>query len=212
MKKFTLLSFLLILQTALFAQKDFCDGWEEGYQKGMASLEQTIFIVPICPIVINSDNYDNGYTAGFEKATGQKVAALATSEQQKASFCTGWEKGYSNAMNEAKRTSFIVPICPIAPTNEDNYEAGYIKGYQKAQDASIKTLIPTQTEGDYCEGWERGYQTGLQLWAEENNQRKPLKITPICPIPSIRKDSYSDAFARGQARALKDMELSLIHI
>ncbi|MGH1335112.1 MAG: hypothetical protein ACRBFS_03220 [Aureispira sp.] len=209
MKRCILFFFLFTLQSALFAQKGFCDGWKVGYEQGKASLEQTIFIVPICPIVVNGDNYDNGYAAGFEKATGQKITALATPTPQKASFCEGWKKGYANAMNATKRSTFITPICPIAPINEDNYDAGYIKGYTKAkkeQGMPVEDLVPTKTEGGYCDGWERGYQTGLQLWAEENNKRKPLRITPICPIAPIQKDRYADAFARGKARAFKDMK------
>lgn len=204
-----LLSLLLLISQALVAQKPFCKGWKEGYTAGKQSLNQRSFITPICPITIHDDSYENGYAAGFEKATGNKAAALPTAPSAKATFCEGWKKGYANAMKAAGKAVFMTPICPIAPINENNYDAGYLKGYQQAahqQGQTTSNWVPAKTTGNYCEGWQRGYQTGLQLWADQNNKRKPLKITPICPIAPIHQDGYTDAFAQGQQRAFKDMD------
>lgn len=212
MKHYLILLALCLLTSTLLAQQDFCGGWKKGYAAGMESLQKRTFITPICPIApINGDTYEQGYAAGFKKATGRKTAPIPSPQTSKASFCEGWEKGYTVAMNAANKTAFITPICPVPPIHEDSYDNGYLQGYQKAQQklgnsSTNQDWLPIQEGGSYCEGWERGYQFGLQLWAEQQNRRKPLKITPLCPIAPIRANTYRAAFERGKERALKDME------
>lgn len=211
MKHYLILLALCLLTSTLLAQQDFCGGWEKGYAAGMETLNKRVFITPICPIApINGDTYEQGYAAGFEKATGKAATPLTTPTNRKNSFCEGWEQGYTTAMNAANKTAFITPICPVPPINEDSYDNGYLQGYQKAQkklgnSSTNPDWLPIQEGGSYCEGWERGYQFGLQLWANQNNQRKPRRLTPTCPIAPIRDHTYRAAFERGKKRALEDM-------
>ena len=208
---FTLLFSVSFL--GLFAQKTFCDGWKAGFDAGKLSQNKTAYVVPICPIPkIGGDTYEVGYSKGYEKATGNKAIVVSDSDEETDDeFCDGWEKGYTVAMNENDKGIFIVPICPIAKINEDDYDAGYLKGYQKALDKlgkakEGKTIVVGTSEQTFCEGWERGYQFGLQEWANDNNKRKSNRFTPGCPGAKGNQDTYQDGFNRGRQRAFDHME------
>ncbi|MEM6725324.1 MAG: hypothetical protein AAF598_14890 [Bacteroidota bacterium] len=206
---FYLIGFLLCASIVSFGQKSFCDGWEAGYEEGMQSKNRSVFITPICPISKGGETYENGFERGFEKATGKKTNVISPPKEGKTSFCDGWEAGYTNTMNESRRRAFIVPICPIPRINSDSYDAGYIKGSLAAEKKlgakKQGSFIQIDPDGTFCEGWEKGYAIGLQLWAEEEDKRVPLKITPICPIPKVNRDRYSDGFERGKQKAFEDM-------
>ncbi|MES2556750.1 MAG: hypothetical protein V4604_11405 [Bacteroidota bacterium] len=205
-----LLSTLVVLFSfSSFSQKTFCDGWEEGYESGKIALDEFVGITPICPIArINADTYEIGFQLGYEKATGTKNSVVLPPSDSENSFCDGWEKGYSATMDKSGRLAFIVPICPIPMLTEDNYESGYIKGLTKANEqlgVENDEIIGYDADGEFCDGWEKGYKVGLQLWAEKHKATTPLRITPICPIPDINQDNYTNGFERGKNKALEEM-------
>lgn len=214
MQKLRYTVLFVLLSVSAYAQKTFCDGWEDGYTSGKQANNEFLGIIPICPIApINADTYEDGYSRGYEKATGSKAAVLTDMDQNSASdnpFCSGWEDGYAAAMRENQVRNYVTPICPIAPINADTYQDGYIKGRKKAFEKLNKEdnteLVGEDADGTFCDGWEDGYQAGLQLWATENNTSKSLRLTPLCPIPKIHEDSYSGGFSRGKERALEDMK------
>lgn len=207
---YLLVGSLLVLSSHTNAQKSFCQGWEEGFKRGMQYKNRNAFVTPICPVVIRGkETYENGFERGFEKATGKKTTVIFNAREGKNSFCDGWKAGYTNTMNKTRRVGFVVPICPIARINADSYESGYIRGSLKAKERLNKnetsSFTQVNTEGTFCEGWEKGYRIGLEIWATKNNEAVPLKITPICPIAKINQDEYVHGFEQGKQRALKDM-------
>jgi hypothetical protein len=193
-----------------YPQKTFCEGWEDGYEKGMEFQNENAYITPFCPIIVRGkETYENGFEQGFEKATGKKTLILFKAEDGKESFCDGWERGYTHVMNKNNRTTFMVPMCPIARINADSYEAGFIRGSLKADRKlnanETSSFTQVNSEGTFCEGWEKGYRMGLQIWAEANDEDVPLKFTPFCPIARINQDQYIHGFERGKKRAFEDM-------
>lgn len=213
MIKFLLLFFGLFFSLFSLSQNTFCDGWNDGYKAGKIYNNETVYITPICPTSgIGENTYEIGYQRGFEKATGkQGVVAIPTNDSTEKTFCDGWEKGYTVAMNNNDESVFIIPICPITDISSDTYEDGYLLGYQEAmkdldKTSESKPIIVNDDDDTFCDGWEKGYQIGLSEWAIENDKSKPLRITPICPIPRINEDTYQHGFELGRTRAKSDME------
>lgn len=214
MHKLFYTALFILLSVSAFAQKTFCEGWEDGYTSGKKANNEFLGIIPICPIApINADTYEDGYSRGYEKATGSKATVIQPSgdnESEEDAFCSGWEDGYAAAMRENRVNNYITPICPIAPINADSYQDGFIKGRKKAFEKLNKEdnaeLVGEDPDGTFCDGWEDGYQAGLQLWALENEKPKPTRVTPVCPIPRINEDGYTSGYSRGKKRALEDME------
>lgn len=212
LKKTILLVCIVLCGFTSFSQNSFCDGWEKGYQSGMKSISKEVYIIPICPITTLANTFEIGYEMGFNKATGRNVSTIANSELANKDFCKGWEDGYTNAMGKIGKTIFIVPICPIPKLGKESYIDGFIKAYEEAREKN--NLIPeldiistnTDQNKSFCEGWEKGYRFGLQLWANEKDKNTPIKLIPICPIAPINKDTYYHGFEMGKNKALKDME------
>lgn len=201
----------IILFSNLITAQSFCDGWKNGFTDGKASLNDNTFIIPICPIPpLNGDNYDNGYTKGFNKATRGTSAAIPTSRTRN-SYCDGWKIGYKTAMSDYSQTTYIIPICPVAAMNGDNFDAGYALAYstalKKLGKKSRGVTVQQDNTKTFCEGWKRGFKLGLSEWADENNRITPNRLTPICPIPGINKDKYQNGFDRGRAKAFEVMEM-----
>jgi hypothetical protein len=201
------------LCSSLFAQSTFCDGWDDGYAAGKKMLNDDIYITPICPIPsINEDNYQRGYVRGYERATGVTARVVTPNDQPNtATFCDGWEKGFESAMVEYNKGIYIVPICPIARINEDNYQSGYERGYSRGLEnlgveRNNNVIVYDEKWKTFCDGWQEGYDYGLQEWATANSTTKPLKITPICPIPGMNEDNYMKGFELGRARAKEDLD------
>jgi len=190
-------------------EKTFCGGWEDGYLSGKTAIKEYPGITPICPIArINADTYEIGFQRGYERATGIANSVVLKASETENTFCDGWEKGYSNAMSKNGRLAFIVPICPVVMPNENNYESGYIKGLTLANSQlGVETdeIVGYDPEAKFCDGWEKGYAVGLQLWAEKHKVTTPLRITPICPFPDINQDNYPSGFERGKNKALEDL-------
>lgn len=209
MKHTLLTALILLFSFSSFSQKTFCEGWEEGYESGKKANNEFVGITPICPIPkINADTYEIGFQLGYEKATGTANNVMMPPSESENSFCDGWKKGYSNTMSKNGKLFFTVPICPIPMLTEDNYESGYVKGMTKANEQlGVETdeIIGYDANADFCDGWEKGYKVGLQLWAEENKATTPLRLTPICPIPKINQDTYTNGFEQGKERAIDDM-------
>lgn len=214
MHKLLYTALLILLSVSTHAQKTFCEGWEDGYTSGKQNNNEFLGIIPICPIApINADTYEDGYSRGYEKATGNKATVIkpsAGNDSEEDEFCAGWEDGYASAMRENRVQNYITPICPIAPINADSYQDGFIKGRKKAFDElnieDHSELVGEDANGTFCNGWEDGYQAGLQLWATENETSKPMRITSICPIAGINEDGYKSGYSRGKQRALEDMK------
>lgn len=213
MRRILLTTLLLLFSIYSNAQKTFCDGWEEGYASGKSSLNESVGIIPICPIApINEDTYEKGYSKGYSRATGSNKSFMVkpVEEETDDAFCSGWENGYSTAMRQNGDNIFIVPICPIAHINAESYQDGYTRGRSAAYERLNKTddyeIIRSDSGGTFCEGWEDGYQAGLQIWATENKTTKSLRFTPICPIAPIHQNNYESGYSKGKARALEDME------
>lgn len=211
MKKIITLIVLLFVSQLSISQKDFCDGWENGFKDGSRTINRQNQIVPICPIPkINNDTYSVGYQLGYQKATGKTVAVIEKTD--KTDYCDGWEKGYLVALQELNKGSYLVANCPPKYVNNNPYDTGFIEGYRVAmekygtKDASINIVVEGNTDDTYCDGWERGYRLGLEIWAKEYNRRASSRSTPTCPTPRINQDQYSDGFNHGQARAKKDMQ------
>lgn len=213
MKRSIVILFTLFLP--LLAQSTFCDGWEDGYAAGMKYLKDDIYITPICPIAgFGEDTYEVGYSKGYERATGKSTILIKpdnnVENKDEDEFCRGWENGFISAMERNNKSIYIIPICPIPRMNADRYDDGYVKGYQRGLDnlgvtEKPNTIVQDQAGQDFCDGWERGYQFGLQEWATENDQSKPSKNTPICPIAKINEDTYSKGFELGKQKAKTDM-------
>lgn len=209
-----IISFLFSISfVGLFSQKTFCDGWKAGFESGKLSLNDRTYIVPICPIPsIGGDTYEVGYSKGYEKATGKKAVVVSKSEgETEDEFCDGWEKGYTVAMNENDRGTFVVPVCPVARINQDDFDAGYIRGYNKAierlgKSKAGKAVVVETEDQTFCDGWERGYQYGLKEWAIDNDETQSSRSTPICPVARVNNDTYQDGFDRGRQRAIEDMQ------
>lgn len=214
MKRYFIL--LLTLYLPVIAQSTFCNGWDDGYAAGMKVLKDDIYITPICPIPgIGQDTYEVGYSKGYERATGNSITLIKpdnnVDNKDEEEFCRGWENGFISAMEKYNKSIYIIPICPIAHFNADRYDDGYVKGYSRGLENLGVTEEPNATVQDqpgqgFCDGWERGYQFGLQEWATENDKSKPSKTTPICPIPPIKQDTYSNGFQLGKERAKADMQ------
>jgi ribosome modulation factor len=204
---------LITMSASAFAQSTFCDGWEDGYAAGKKEQHDRTYITPICPIPkIGKDTYENGYSMGYDKATGKSSVTIPNQTgTEKDAFCNGWDKGFESAMRQNGRTLYTIPVCPIPGMNEKTYDDGFARGYQKGLDQlgmkeNPNTIVPSGTTKIFCDGWERGYQYGLEEWAIENNKTKPIKITPVCPIPKINEDTYPRGFELGIERAKKDMQ------
>ena len=65
-------------------------------------------------------------------------------------------------------------------------------------DVSTTTVVNVD---EYCKGWEDGYCEG---WRDVKGQNAICPITPICPIPEINKDRYTDGYNRGFKRGIRD--------
>lgn len=69
MKKLILIVSLLLSQVCFAGQKEFCDGFEEGYK----SIKGSMVIVPICPIApitpIGGTDFREGIKAGIRAAS-----------------------------------------------------------------------------------------------------------------------------------------------
>ncbi len=194
--------------------KTFCDGFENGFMDGKASLSNRNknFIVPICPVAnMHQDTYDNGYSIGYSQAVKKETVLI--SENSKISdnnFENGYLNGYKIVMTRNKNSVYVTPIVPIAPINGDDYETGFLNGENDASAKlgirpSAKSYIET-SNGPFCEGWEKGYKLGLKEWATDNHRSVPLNTTPICPIAKINQDSYQNGFELGIIKARKDLE------
>ena len=210
MKKYFIIAIVVLFHGSIFSQSSFCDGWVEGYESGMKSISRNTFIVPICPTGSQSRTYEDGYNLGYEKATGRSVSVVPAPDNDSDDFCNGWESGYTNEMNEDDKFHFIVPNCPIPRIGNDSFDAGYLLGRNRALAKMGKQdndIIVIDNDGSFCDGWERGYQLGLQIWANENGERTPRKLTPICPIPKVNRDGYSDGFERGKQKAIMKMSI-----
>lgn len=213
MKSLILAIFFLGTMFCTQAQRTFCDGWNDGYAAGKQSLNDRVYTIPICPVPrMGQDSYEIGYSRGYEKATDRNVTlAPVNDENNPKGFCNGWDEGYTRAMNENGKTVFMVPVCPVARINQDDYTSGYQRGYNTALEKMGVTHAPapvgqTNESKGFCDGWEEGYQYGLQQWAIEHDKSTPMRITPICPIPSFREDNYSAGYERGRQQAMEDME------
>lgn len=217
MKQIFCTLFLICSVTFLWAQKndEYCKGWDDGYASGMQSLGKRVFTTPICPIPsINQSTYSHGFSAGYEKATGKSTTVIPDKGKNSGSgstdaFCSGWEDGYRAARQEQNKRIYTVPVCPVPSANQNNYDGGFVKGYKQggggSDGGSGGSFAPAQKDGNFCDGWEKGYAFGLQLWAENNNKRVPLKITPVCPVPGINENNYQNGFEQGKNRAMEDM-------
>lgn len=89
--------------------------------------------------------------------------------------------------------------------------ADMYKGYTKAMERlgkskAEKTVVVGTDEQTFCDGWERGYQFGLQEWTIDNDKTQLSRTTPICPVARVNNDTYQDGFDRGKQRAIEDME------
>lgn len=190
-------------------EKTFCGGWEDGYLSGKTAKNEYPGITPICPIArINADTYEIGYQLGYERATGVSNSVILKAPETENTFCDGWEKGYSNTMSKNGKLVFNVPNCPVPMLTEDNYESGYIKGLTYANNQlGLETdeIVGYDPEAKFCDGWEKGYAVGLQLWAEKHKVTTPLRITPFCPFPDMNQDNYASGFERGKNKALEDL-------
>jgi|GEM_PF-6211534 len=114
-------------------------------------------------------------------------------------FCEGWEDGYDAGKRSMNDKVYTVPICPIARINQDTYEMGYSRGYEKATGDKSTTVPATgEDSGDpFCDGWEQGYRAGM---AEHN---RSSFIVPVCPISGINESGSFDAgYLRGYQKAL----------
>ena len=68
MYKKTLIALSILIHTIALSQNSFCDGWKDGYKRGKRLINDDIYIIPICPIVIsNTDPYEHGYSLGLKK-------------------------------------------------------------------------------------------------------------------------------------------------
>lgn len=218
MKKYSIFIITILLSGYVInaQQGAFCDGFENGFKKGKKYLKERNFIVPICPIVPSSqDNYEYGYSVGYGKAIGKEVLSISETSKN-GTFENGFKNGYELVMTQHKKTNFNFPITPISPINGDDYETGYLHGVKKAYEKlnihqPTNTIIVDETNNSndkqtktFCDGWEEGYKFGLKDWATEHHKSVPLKITPICPIAKINKDSYQHGFDLGLEKAKND--------
>jgi hypothetical protein len=65
-----------------------------------------------------------------------------------------------------------------------------LTSFVSTQDLKVKSTYSLAT---YSDGWEAGY---VQGWCYEvSNCISPL--VPMCPIPKIGQDTYSDGYNRG---------------
>ena len=55
-------------------------------------------------------------------------------------------------------------------------------------------FIFSYSQSSYCDGWEKGYQKGLDSCLK-------VAITPTCPLPEIGANSYNDGYGMGYAKA-----------
>ena len=58
----------------------------------------------------------------------------------------------------------------------------------------ILTFSFSYSQSSFCNGWEKGYQKGKQSCASAG-------VTPVCPVPDIGSDNYSDGYGLGYAKA-----------
>lgn len=216
-KRIIFILLLLLPAICSMAQKsdEYCKGWDDGYTSGMQALGKRVFTTPICPIPsLNQSTYSHGFSDGYEKATGKPTTVVPDKGKSSGSsssdaFCMGWEDGYRAAKQEQNKRIFTVPVCPVPSATQNNYDGGFIKGYKEggggSDGAGNGSFTPAGKDGNFCDGWKKGYEFGLQLWAESNNKRVPLKITPVCPVPGINENNYQNGFEQGKNRAMNDM-------
>lgn len=62
------------------------------------------------------------------------IALIAMSFTTQSDFCSGWEKGYQQALDDCLRVA-VTPVCPIEPINSEGFSTGYGYGYAAAKSA-----------------------------------------------------------------------------
>ena len=65
----------------------------------------------------------------------------------------------------------------------------------------IATFIISTSTSDYCDGWKVGYEEG---WCYEQLSTCLSPLTPLCPLPELNKNTYTDGYNRGFVTGLKD--------
>ena len=130
-----------VILKASETENTFCDGWKKGYSNAMSKNGRLAFIVPICPVVmLTEDNYESGYIKGLTLANSQ--LGVETDEivgyDPEAKFCDGWKKGYAVGLqlwaekHKVTTPLRITPFCPFPDINQDNYASGFERGKNKA--------------------------------------------------------------------------------
>lgn len=65
----------------------------------------------------------------------------------------------------------------------------------------ISTTTPKSVS--FCSGWEIGYVEGYNF----NQDIEGLTpLIPLCPLPKINKDTYTDGYVRGVIQGKEDYE------